>query len=157
MPAAVSPKSVPPTATLYGVEAKRMTPIPYMAVIGPMIGRRGGRVAGGDKHRYAFGRGSLIQGVDVAIDRGSGFRLRRAIADADDAGKRAAVGQHVLKRDESAEVGRIRAGCHTMAALGAAALAHSTSMAASQSSPLTPGSTQAPPGPVAGWTWVSEP
>jgi hypothetical protein len=31
VPAKVSPKSVPPTATLYGVEAKPLTPMPCVA------------------------------------------------------------------------------------------------------------------------------
>jgi hypothetical protein len=39
----------------------------------------------------------------------------------------------------------------SIAALGAAALAHSTSMAASASSPVTPGSVQVPPAPGAGF------
>ncbi|MGO9511329.1 MAG: hypothetical protein ACLPXZ_29840 [Mycobacterium sp.] len=33
VPAYVSPKSVPPTATLYGVEAKELTLIPYSATV----------------------------------------------------------------------------------------------------------------------------
>jgi hypothetical protein len=50
----------------------------------------------------------------------------------------------------------------SIAALGAAALAHSTSMAASPSSLLTPGSVQVPAPPMpkvpgTGWTCVKEP
>src|SRR5208282_2347426 len=45
----------------------------------------------------------------------------------------------------------------SIAALGAAALAHSTSMVASPSSGVTPGSVQVPPVPGAGWTCVREP
>ena len=35
VPAYVSPKSVPPTATLYGVEANPLTPMPWVADAAP--------------------------------------------------------------------------------------------------------------------------
>src|ERR1700683_3311457 len=43
------------------------------------------------------------------------------------------------------------------AALGAPALAHSTSIVASPSSPVEPGSVHAPALPIVGWTCVKDP
>ena len=115
-------------------------------------------IARGNENGDALCHGLLKRSVVCRVRRCAVICLALAVADAHDGGRCRLVDE-VLEGNQTAKGSAgIAQDASSMAALGAAALAHSASRIASPSSPLTPGLLQLlAPLPGAGWTCVKEP